>query len=176
MLDCDECHRWFHGVCAGFVREQAIMEYWACDECVMRKQLVAQKERVRARRAAGAANAFAAKASSSSSDKGKSLETGPDLCTSREAEAEKGLREFVLREQSMLVQTYFFRKLETTTSSHLRSRAFLVSILFTAVFRQLLLNFVTEKAYDDTFARTGRRMLLARWSSDAVVNTDPDHW
>lgn len=48
MLDCDVCHRWFHGACVGFVEAQAL-EYWACDECVMAQQLAEQQARYAAR-------------------------------------------------------------------------------------------------------------------------------
>ncbi|GMH83028.1 hypothetical protein TrVE_jg528 [Triparma verrucosa] len=34
MLDCDGCHKWFHGNCVQ-IRKDAIPETWYCDECVM---------------------------------------------------------------------------------------------------------------------------------------------
>lgn len=85
MLDCDECHRWFHAVCVGFIREQTIADYWACDDCVMRKQLSAQKERLQARKAAAAAALGSKKKGATSPTAGSSPQ---------EAEGEKMLREF----------------------------------------------------------------------------------
>jgi hypothetical protein len=38
MLDCDECHRWYHASCVGVVIAPS---YWMCDDCGMRKQLAA---------------------------------------------------------------------------------------------------------------------------------------
>ena len=43
---------------------------------------------------------------------------------------------------------------------------------FAAVMRQLALNFVTESAHDDSFARLARRFVLARWASDAWSKGD----
>lgn len=85
MLDCDDCHRWFHAVCVGFLREQVIADFWACDECVMSRQLAAQKERLQARKAAAAA-ATGKKKGATSPTAGSSPQ---------EAEAEKTLREWM---------------------------------------------------------------------------------
>ena len=32
MLDCDRCHRWYHGSCVG-IRRDAVPDAWFCDEC-----------------------------------------------------------------------------------------------------------------------------------------------
>lgn len=45
-----------------------------------------------------------------------------------------------------------------------------------SAFRQLLLNFVTERAFDDLFARAGRQFLVARWSSESLVRGDADSY
>ena len=45
-----------------------------------------------------------------------------------------------------------------------------------SAFRQLLLNFVTERAFDDLFARAGRQFLIARWSSESLVRGDEDSY
>ena len=37
------------------------------------------------------------------------------------------------------------------------------------VFQQLLLNYVTDLAHADAFARLGRRFLVARWASDSLA-------
>jgi len=34
MLDCDRCHKWFHGSCVK-IRKDEIPETWVCDECQM---------------------------------------------------------------------------------------------------------------------------------------------
>ena len=34
MLDCDRCHKWFHGSCVS-VRRDSIPDSWFCDECNM---------------------------------------------------------------------------------------------------------------------------------------------
>ena len=47
-----------------------------------------------------------------------------------------------------------------------------VSNIHFAAFRQLLLNFVTERAFDDLFARAGRQFLIARWSSESLLQCD----
>jgi hypothetical protein len=39
MMDCDECHRWYHGVCVGVSHTN--LPYWMCDDCGMRKQVAA---------------------------------------------------------------------------------------------------------------------------------------
>lgn len=44
------------------------------------------------------------------------------------------------------------------------------------MFRQLLLNFVSERSFDDAFARMGRRFMLSRWASEAVTASDKDGW
>ena len=38
MLDCDDCHRWFHAACIG-VQETNLPKFWACDDCKMLDQL-----------------------------------------------------------------------------------------------------------------------------------------
>jgi hypothetical protein len=48
----------------------------------------------------------------------------------------------------------------------------LQSPVLTAAFRQLLLNFVTERAFDDVFARVGRQFLVARWASEGLLLGD----
>jgi cohesin loading factor subunit SCC2 len=32
MLDCDQCHRWFHGSCVGIPRDKPL-KIWVCDDC-----------------------------------------------------------------------------------------------------------------------------------------------
>ena len=32
MLDCDRCHRWFHGTCVG-IEADTTPSYWLCDDC-----------------------------------------------------------------------------------------------------------------------------------------------
>ena len=34
MLDCDRCHKWFHGSCVQ-IRKDDIPEFWVCDDCKM---------------------------------------------------------------------------------------------------------------------------------------------
>ena len=35
MLDCDKCHRWFHGACVGVpAAETELPEVWHCDHCL----------------------------------------------------------------------------------------------------------------------------------------------
>ena len=43
MLDCDDCHRWFHEACVGIRGND--MTTWYCDECVDRRQF--EKQQVR---------------------------------------------------------------------------------------------------------------------------------
>ena len=38
MLDCDDCHRWFHAACIG-VQETNLPKFWVCDDCKMLDQL-----------------------------------------------------------------------------------------------------------------------------------------
>jgi hypothetical protein len=40
------------------------------------------------------------------------------------------------------------------------------------VFRQLLMNYVTQRAHDDVFLRLARRFYLAAWASAALVARD----
>ncbi len=42
MLDCDECHKWFHGTCVG-VDSCNPPETWFCSLCTIRKKLLAQR-------------------------------------------------------------------------------------------------------------------------------------
>ena len=44
MVDCDVCHSWFHGTCVGLVDAHQV-EFWACDDCCIRKELAAQRVR-----------------------------------------------------------------------------------------------------------------------------------
>lgn len=41
-------------------------------------------------------------------------------------------------------------------------------------FRQLFVNFITERAFDDLFARAGRQFLLGRWCSESLFHGDAD--
>jgi len=45
MLDCDQCHRWFHGVCVG-QDENDPPEKWMCDDCTIQECVAAQKVRL----------------------------------------------------------------------------------------------------------------------------------
>jgi len=43
LIDCDVCHRWYHGVCVGISNREAIpkayKDYWCCDACRIRRDL-----------------------------------------------------------------------------------------------------------------------------------------
>lgn len=225
MLDCDECHRWYHGACVGFVRDQPLLEYWACDECAMRRQLAAQQARLQARRAAAAATtsgggagtagapaagkkrkslaAGGAGASAASSSDGASTAaassdgaaaapaTGTGAGNS-DADAEKTLRECsgsaaaawggsAAAGQSIVAarrRRGLIRRgaLSPTPHPPPPPPPLPPAALRAAVFRQLLLNFVTERAHDDAFARAGRRFLLARWAAEAASAGDAEGW
>ncbi|CAM9784024.1 unnamed protein product, partial [Chrysoparadoxa australica] len=58
MLDCDRCHRWFHGSCIGIKAEEDIAkdgDQWYCCDCTMLQQLSKQKAAFAARRHKGQA-------------------------------------------------------------------------------------------------------------------------
>jgi hypothetical protein len=38
MIDCDDCHRWFHGECIG-ISAGAPPPNWLCDQCLVRHKL-----------------------------------------------------------------------------------------------------------------------------------------
>ncbi|CAN0448881.1 unnamed protein product, partial [Hapterophycus canaliculatus] len=42
MLDCDRCHRWFHGPCVGIPSEEVCV-CWFCVDCTILRQVSAQK-------------------------------------------------------------------------------------------------------------------------------------
>jgi hypothetical protein len=42
MLDCDRCHRWFHGSCVGYDEERPPSE-WVCEDCQIQHQIDLQK-------------------------------------------------------------------------------------------------------------------------------------
>ena len=66
MIDCDVCHRWFHGSCLGVVTESAAaLPYWRCDDCAMRAQVEVQRERLSA--ASGSRDAMAGATSTEAS-------------------------------------------------------------------------------------------------------------
>ena len=35
MLDCDNCHRWFHGTCVSIPNVESTPKTWCCDDCVI---------------------------------------------------------------------------------------------------------------------------------------------
>ena len=45
MLDCDLCHRWFHGSCVG-VDESVTCEQWFCDHCRLSTSVSDQRKRI----------------------------------------------------------------------------------------------------------------------------------
>jgi cohesin loading factor subunit SCC2 len=45
MLDCDDCHRWFHGECVG-INPSAVPATWYCDQCLLRRQLQEHKQSI----------------------------------------------------------------------------------------------------------------------------------
>eukprot|EP01083_Nonionella_stella_P127189 385302_1 len=45
MLDCDECHRWFHGSCVGVV-DSPDLKQWLCEDCLIRNAVNKQKSHV----------------------------------------------------------------------------------------------------------------------------------
>jgi hypothetical protein len=45
MLDCDDCHRWFHGECVG-IDPSTTPAIWYCDQCLLRRQLQQHKQMV----------------------------------------------------------------------------------------------------------------------------------
>lgn len=42
MLDCDECHKWFHGACVGVIPEN-VPARWFCDTCLIRRKVRSRK-------------------------------------------------------------------------------------------------------------------------------------
>ena len=51
MLDCDSCHRWFHGVCVGVdtsndTSDDAMPQSWFCDNCRLSAALKEQRQRI----------------------------------------------------------------------------------------------------------------------------------
>lgn len=46
-VDCDSCHRWFHGICVGFQAHHDMSATWYCDDCRMRQALDLQRQRAR---------------------------------------------------------------------------------------------------------------------------------
>jgi hypothetical protein len=44
MLDCDNCHRWFHGECVG-VDQDSFTGTWFCDQCLIMQQIDSVKKR-----------------------------------------------------------------------------------------------------------------------------------
>jgi hypothetical protein len=45
MLDCDSCHKWFHGICVG-VEEDNMPTHWYCDNCSKRTDAGRRRRRV----------------------------------------------------------------------------------------------------------------------------------
>jgi cohesin loading factor subunit SCC2 len=47
MLDCDQCHRWFHGKCVGVSEtEEELPEEWFCDSCRLSNAVAEQRQRI----------------------------------------------------------------------------------------------------------------------------------
>jgi late competence protein required for DNA uptake (superfamily II DNA/RNA helicase) len=44
MIDCDRCHRWFHGNCVG-VDQDNFSGTWFCDQCLVMQQIESVKKR-----------------------------------------------------------------------------------------------------------------------------------
>jgi PHD-finger len=45
MLDCDECHCWYHGRCVAVTKEVAEAGVtWVCDRCQVREQILRQRQ------------------------------------------------------------------------------------------------------------------------------------
>jgi hypothetical protein len=82
MLDCDECHCWYHGRCVAVTKEVAEAGVlWVCDRCQVRHQILRQREQFAAiakaaeaakRAAADAAPATPKTRKKASASKGKS--------------------------------------------------------------------------------------------------------
>ena len=60
MLDCDSCHRWFHGACVGVASCHDPSVEWHCDDCSVRKLLDAQRSKLARRQQQQHARALAA--------------------------------------------------------------------------------------------------------------------
>ena len=47
MLDCDKCHRWFHGSCVGMLAADAeLPDHWLCDNCRLSTAVHDQRQRI----------------------------------------------------------------------------------------------------------------------------------
>jgi len=44
MLDCDRCHKWFHGSCVD-VRKDNLPNLWICDDCKLQVLLIEQQQK-----------------------------------------------------------------------------------------------------------------------------------
>lgn len=44
-LDCDSCHKWFHGACVGILSEQ-VPDAWFCDNCLIRRKIHDRKANI----------------------------------------------------------------------------------------------------------------------------------
>jgi hypothetical protein len=83
MLDCDSCHRWFHGICVGVDESDADSVVFMCDQCQVRKQFVLQSERM----LKFAADAAAEEAAESAVSPGAAGGATPPRATAAAAEA-----------------------------------------------------------------------------------------
>jgi len=50
MLDCDQCHVWFHGKCVGIPTAEDLPDRYVCDRCLIREQVELELARMKARR------------------------------------------------------------------------------------------------------------------------------
>ena len=47
MLDCDKCHRWFHGKCVGIQgNDTSVPTQWFCDACQLSSAVAKQRQRM----------------------------------------------------------------------------------------------------------------------------------
>ena len=49
MMDCDDCHSWSHGICAGFKDSSEMPSHWICDSCTLNREIEEQLVHINAK-------------------------------------------------------------------------------------------------------------------------------
>ncbi|KAL6062556.1 Nipped-B-like protein A (Fragment), variant 2 [Balamuthia mandrillaris] len=173
MLDCDKCHKWFHGSCVG-VSPHQVPDTWYCDSCFLRQKVEERRTTLREM----------AQSQSLSQNGVDQLSNSNPLRKGRKGKGGPSLELAEITEDLDLSENDYSLDQTNEELDESKSEEELLALQEMVTMRQLLLDYLAEKSRAEPSLVYARHFLIAQWchacqaqeeggeESDAIVSAD----